>query len=397
MQGKEKTNNTNLITGTQLYLAMFSLYLFLSFIETTSFMQYLNYNSLNHLTYVLALVVVGKMYLMDGLEINDLVVRTLLLLVAFISWRLSHVNQVFLIMAFIVGAHGVSFKQIIKMFYHLEVILLACVVCFALLGVIKNYVYHPQGRSIRLSLGIIYPTDLSAHILYLLLSHCYLHWKRLNFFYYAGYFAISIMMLLITNGRLSFICEVLLIAACLLAKSAEHGNLAAKMIVVCYWATAPILSLSIFLLSYLYSPYSVALSTINKALSGRLAFGKQAMDKGITVFGQNIHENGLGGEKGMAIFLGHSHQSYFYIDSSYLRLFIMNGAVMGLIILFILIIIGIRATLQHDYAMMVAMFIVGVNCMAEQHLMDISFNPFMLALFALPINIKYLEDIHDNV
>lgn len=381
--------------GEQIYLVMFALYLLLSYLETTSFMQYFSYSTLNYLMYIVAAIVVGKMYLMDGLQLTQILIRTVLLGFAFISWRHSNANQVILMMIFILGATNVSFRNIMKWFYWLEVIVTISIIVFAISGIIQDYIYHPVGRPMRMSLGINYPTDLSAHVLFLLLSHCYLHFNQLNLKYYVSYLLIAILMLIITNGRLSFICECLMILSCFLAKLAERGLLAAKLLTVCYWAASPILAVIIALLSYLFQPKIHIFAVINKALSGRLALGHQALDKGITMFGQQIHENGLGGSKGMAIFLGHSHQQYFYIDSSYLRLFIIYGFVVGLIFMLMLMFIGLRATSNLDYPMMVAILVIGVSCCVEQHLLDVSFNPFLLSLVAIPDT--YLEDKHESI
>lgn len=382
-------------TGKQIYLVMFALYLLLSYLETTSFMQYFSYSTLNYLMYIVAAIVVGKMYLMDGLQLPQILIRTVLLGFAFISWRHSNANQVILMMIFILGATNVSFRNIMKWFYWLEVIVTISIIVFAISGIIQDYIYHPVGRPMRMSLGINYPTDLSAHVLFLLLSHCYLHFNQLNLKYYVSYLLIAILMLIITNGRLSFICECLMILSCFLAKLAERGLLAAKLLTVCYWAASPILAVIIALLSYLFQPNIHIFAVINKALSGRLALGHQALDKGITMFGQQIHENGLGGSKGMAIFLGHSHQQYFYIDSSYLRLFIIYGFVVGLTFMLMLMFIGLRATSNLDYPMMVAILVIGVSCCVEQHLLDVSFNPFLLSLVAIPDT--YLEDKHESI
>lgn len=379
---KKSVNVLDSLTGEQIYLVMFAIYLMISFLETTSFMQFFSFNALNHLTYLLAIVVLIKMFLMDGLSVVQLIARLMLLLVAFLSWRRSQSNQIILMMIFIVGATNVSFDKIIRWFYGIELILITAVILFSICGIIQNYVYHPVGRPVRFSLGISYPTDLSSHILFLMLAHCYLYYRRLNYRYYFAYFAVAIAFLLVTNGRLSFICEVLMILACILAKMSEKGFASAQIITVCYWITTPILALTAMLLSYLYNPHITLLYAINNGLSGRLALGNQALHKGLYFFGNKIHENGLGGSNGMAIFLGHVHQKYFFIDSSYLRLFLIYGIVVACIIITFMIIIGFRATVQKNYPLMIAILIVSITCFAEQHLLEISFNPFLLALMA---------------
>lgn len=379
----------------QIYLLMFSAYLVISFVETTSFMQFFSFNTLNHITYLLAIVVLIKMFLMDGLSNVQLIVRLTLLLIAFLSWQKSQSNQIILMMVFILGATDVPFNRIIHWFYNIELILIVSIIMFSIMGIIRNYVYRPIGRPVRFSLGISYPTDLSSHVLFILLAHCYIHYSRLNYKYYFGYFVVAVCLLVITNGRLSFLCELLMILSCWLAKLAEGGLISAQLITTCYWFATPILALTAILLSYIYSPNVHWLNSFNNMLSGRLSLGHQAIRKGFTLWGRHIHENGLGGSKGMQIFLGHVHQNYFYIDSSYLRLFVIYGIVIACVVISFMMIIGVRATVRINYPMMIAMLIVSFTCFAEQHLLEISFNPFLIALVAN--STAQLEDSDEQV
>lgn len=379
------------INAQQLYLLLFSAYLLASFIATTAFMQYFTYNSINHFIYVIAIGVLVKIFLMDGLSFWQLVIESFFLFLAFISWRSSHLNQIFLMTVFILGARNVSFKRIIKLYFYISCIALTCIITYALLGIIANYTFHQQGRSIRYALGIIYPTDLSAHVLFIMLAHCYLHFEKINIRYYLGYSLISVVMLVVTNGRLSFICECLMILSCLIAKAATRGYTLSRMVAVCYWMFTPICALTIWLMSYTFSPHSVLLSRINTALSGRLSLGHQALHNGVTFFGKYIKENGFGGATGVKLFKNYSIQKYFFIDSSYLRLFVLYGLLMTVVFIVIMTIIGINATWYRNYGLLIAVFVLSVNCMFEQHLLEIAYNPFLLSLISIVNESNHLE------
>ena len=103
---------------------------------------------------------------------------------------------------------------------------------------------------------------------------------------------------------------------------------------------------------------------------------------GTNLWGNHVIEHGWGGAKGLKMASVDSAR-YFYIDSSYVRLLVIYGLVVLVMIVAFMMYISIRATVEKDYALVVAMLVVTISCLVEQHLLDISFNPFLLATFAM--------------
>ena len=93
----------------------------------------------------------------------------------------------------------------------------------------------------------------------------------------------------------------------------------------------------------------------------------------------------------MKVFNQHD-AGYFYIDSSYMRLIMIYGLVVAVIMVGIFMAISIRETSAKRYVIPAILFIVSISCMVEQHLLELTYNPFLLALFAEVGTNKALEE-----
>jgi len=129
------------ITGEQVYLVAFSFMLFISFLMTTTFTDYFHTRPLQLISYAGVGLLVLKIYLFDHHDATKLIVITLLLGVAFLSWRKSQSYLILDMMALILGAKGVNFRKIIKWYYQIGLIMLIAVILYSLMGVITNLAY----------------------------------------------------------------------------------------------------------------------------------------------------------------------------------------------------------------------------------------------------------------
>ena len=74
--------------------------------------------------------------------------------------------------------------------------------------------------------------------------------------------------------------------------------------------------------------------------------------------------------------------NYFFLDCSYIKIALEYGILLLGIVLIIYCMIGFRARLEQDWVLLWILAIVAVQCMIEHHMLDISYNPFLWALFA---------------
>ena len=83
---------------------------------------------------------------------------------------------------------------------------------------------------------------------------------------------------------------------------------------------------------------------------------------------------------------GNSHvpvPDYFFLDSSYVLLLIRYGLLAFAATLLIFVLIARRAQRQRDYTLLIILALITLQSMIEHHLIEIAYNPFILALLAL--------------
>ena len=115
---------------------------------------------------------------------------------------------------------------------------------------------------------------------------------------------------------------------------------------------------------------------LDSILSQRLSFSQKGMEVyGFSIFGQYIPMQGNGGSTETPL-------NYFFLDSSYISILLQYGLIMFVMILILWGIIGLRARKEKDWVLLWILAIIAFQSIMEQHLLDISYNPFLWILFA---------------
>jgi len=370
------------INGEQLYLITFSIYLFFAFLRNSTFNPFIGSRIFNLVSYLVFAILVFKIFFFDNYNLKCLVIILICLLISLVSWRMSSSNLIIVMTAFILAARNVSFREIIKWYFIINLIFLLMVILFALFGVIQNLVYTVKGRQDRYSLGISYPTDLASHVLYLILANAYINFNKLNWHYYFSYFLIAMILKIITDARLSIICILLTIPVLYIAQKAQLGNKVARIFTSFFWIITPISAAITFFSTYFFDNRNKIFYFIDHLLSGRLSYGKTALNLyPIKMFGQKIIEQGFGGNFGKMLSNSGSY-GYFYIDSSYMRLILIYGFLVFIVFISMMIFISIRETLKGNYILPAILLIITISCIVEQHLLELTYNPFLLVLLS---------------
>ena len=126
-------------------------------------------------------------------------------------------------------------------------------------------------------------------------------------------------------------------------------------------------------MSYFFQPSLTFFRLFDKLLSGRLKLGNKALeDYGLTLFGQTMPMNGNGGS------LVHLGGNYFFVDSSYLLVYLRYGIIFLLLIF--LIHFWCCKKYKEDMYYLVILTIVVINCVVAHHMIELAYNPFYLAL-----------------
>lgn len=306
----------------------------------------------------------------------------LLLIILFAAGKNSFDYNFYYYAFLIFAAKNIEFRKILK--YYIIVLASGIIVTtiFALIHVIPAIVITRSNSSaLRLALGSVYPSDLAARIFHLMVGYAVLKKFKLTLPEYLSVIAITITTYIVTDTKLDLILMILLII-CLSFY---------KYIVILMSMIKPyIFNLLILgfiainiLLAYFYNPKISILNKLNSALTGRLDLANRGFnDYNVTLYGQYVYQNGWGGIHKKII-------DYFYIDSSLVRVLLMQGLIVY-IILICLMLRDMKIFVKNkQFSLAIALFFIIASSAIDQHLIEITFNFVFLASFA---NIDYFKD-----
>ena len=171
-----------------------------------------------------------------------------------------------------------------------------------------------------------------------------------------------------------------------------HGGLSMLLAVIPTLCAGGVLAAS-----WLYSEENPLLSIVNRLLNNRLYFGKKGLDVyGLSILGRYIPMKGNGGTTKEVI-------HYFFLDSSYMYILLQYGAVVFGIVLLIFCIMNFRARARRDWAFLIIVAVIAIQCIVEHHMMAVQYDPFLFALLVVwkgteknktgetPVNFKRLS------
>ena len=382
------------IDGQIIYEVAFAFEFVVAFLITSTYTDYFSNHLLHTLMFVGLTLVLLKIFLFDDLDLKWLAIDAIVLILLLITWRTSKEFSLFSMGIFVLGARKVDFKRIIKIYFYVGMLLLAFVVISAMGGLIRKLVYRRDMTNIvRQSFGIAYPTDFAAHVLYLILAYAYLKFGKIKWYDYAVFLATAVFLVKFSDARLSAYAIILSIPVLWIGQRAQTDHLLSRFIASFYW-TVPILSAYLVIIaSYFFTPSNKILTKVNNASSGRLFLGHKAISEyGFSMFGKQIIEHGWGGANGLKM-SQNAPANYFFVDSSFLRMTILYGIIMAIIILLAMTKISWESFQKRSFALASIIVIVSVSAMVEQRLLDLAYDPFLIALLANVYTQHKAEDI----
>lgn len=373
------------ITGEQIYLFAFCFYFILAFLQTTTYIAYISENASQKLSLIAVVLLLIKFFIYDKNSLKSFIINILALGFLVVVWRTSHDVKFFSLGMFVLGARNVNFKKVIYLYLSIGTIFLIFTIGSSLSGLIKNLIYYrgTDTRIVRLSLGILYPTDFAAHVLFLFLAYLYLRFDKISVLDYLALIITAIIVTIVCNARLNVYALLLIIPVFFIGKRAKNGKVISSFIASFYWTIPTIAAYLIIALTFFYDQSNKLMLKFNHLLSDRLKYGSEAFRRyGTSLLGQHVQEHGWGGLGGQNMADHSMMNRYFFIDSSFLRLFIIYGIIVTVVVLIIMTVIVRRSVQNNSYALASVMVIVTVSAIVEQHLLDLSYDPFLIALLA---------------
>lgn len=376
-------SSTGRITAAGLYLAAFGFFFGYAFFATSMYNDALPVRFELVVMAVVLPLLLTKIVVFDHYSMGQwIVIFTGLVLVA---WTARTSGRYILIAVYllIIGARRISFAAIAKTALLVGLATFILIFVSAWLDLIPNLRYLRQG-TYRNSFGIQYPTDFAAHVLYLLLTyaavkHGHFKWYDWLLSLFAAWFVWTYC-----DARLDTVLIVILLVLLSVYWLIEKGFKPALLV---SWLSVGAMAIGTALsigLSYFYSPKIKWLEDLNHLLSTRLQLGRKAFDRyDPQWFGQVVRTNGWGGSQGFKHFTGKLiTKEYFFIDSSYLTVLLTFGLIVSVALLVGYTWFAWREVRRQEYLLPLLIAVTAISCIVDQHLLDVSYNIFVLALLA---------------
>lgn len=281
-------------------------------------------------------------------------------------------NSIFDFALLLTGAKNVSWKKIAYVYLCVAVVIQGIAYYAATTGIIADITYQTD-RGVRHSLGINYPTDMAAHMLFIMLVYAAFRESKLTFTEITLMGIVSYWVYGKTIARNDFICSMIM---CVMLYTVKILSLCkvkiSKYKIVKAGSVFMLLSVVVCILTVtFYDPSNAVYQKLDAAFSNRISLSYQGLAQyGITAFGSFVEEN--------QATLGY----YFFLDNSFIRIAIKCGWLFLSVITYIYYLCFNKAVDYKKDCMIVALVVMLVFGISEHHLIDIAFCPIWFMLFA---------------
>ena len=390
MQLRKKVEESTILSrlklnnGSNIFLVCFAVFFLYGFLRTTVIpLPVILITMMKYSAPAFGLIIWFKILVFDVNTKRDLVNVVLLqmlgMVVAIYATNIGELDNLTVYWLMIIGARNVDFRRIARLALLISVPVLVAVTLLSVTGVITDLVYFPD-ISPRHSFGIIYPTDYAAHWFFAASLWFWLKNGRLKWYEISVFIALTAFLFVFCKPRLDCICMLLLTAAGLLLnyKWTEKSVLRLRWTFV---AVFLFFAAAAFILSIIYSPglplreyLNARFHTIHSRF--RIAY-EMLCNYPFSFFGASFCEIGNGGST-----VEPSKSQYSFIDISYIKVYIRAGVIIFAGLMFLLTRFMYKRAKAKDAATLVVMSIIAMNCFVAHHLLDFSYNVFLLMLFA---------------
>ena len=365
--------------GERLFLLAFFVYVIVASLQTTTFR--INESAVIVIKLAVTGCVLFKIIAFDSYSAKELYLAAWLLGDAVAVRVFSSYEEVFYFVVLLLGAKNIAFDKILKVYLLVSAAVLLSAFIASRLDIIEDLVYVRAFLVERNSFGTVYPTDFAAHIFFFLSAGYYVIRKKLQTYHILLGAIICAIVYYYCKTRLDCITIVILLFGLWIIQGKDNGFTTIgyrKKFFGFLQKKAPWFGIAgftaMYLLSWFYVPNVPIFRFIDELLSGRLRLGNQGLQEyGFSFFGQHVAMSGNGGSVVAPV-------NYFFIDSSYLLVYLCYGAVFLAIILFIHF--SCCKKYADDRYYLLILSVIVINCMIAHHMIDLAYNPFYLALLA---------------
>lgn len=370
---------SNNITSDGIFFIAFLLFFVSNFLQTSMYTAVLSLHFLNYCSYLSMAMLLFGIVIFQNYNINEVLISLTLVIVTLVVWKVSLSPIPFYFSMFAIAGKNIPTKKIVSWYFLFGLITLIFIMVSAIFGLIDNLSYV-RGGFVRRSFGIVYPTDFSAHVFYLILAYCYLYFDRLKIKHYLVISLIAIAVYYFCNARLDTICILLIIPTMVITKKClklSHLN-----IMDFSWMLTALLAVLTYIGTFLYEYSYNILFKLNMVLSHRISLSSEGLTRfGVHAFGSHVVEHGWGGSSGIKAFNANNQSfHYFILDSSFVRSLVIYGFIFTVLLIVLITINAYYLVKINDYVLLGIFLLIAVSSVVDQHMLELAYNPFFLGI-----------------
>lgn len=233
------------------------------------------------------------------------------------------------------------------------------------------------GAMIRYYFGFTYTTILPNLFFFLVLGWYFVKKHRIGWISTAVVLGINYVLYRYTDTKAVYLELILLLAMLWAARLIDEKKRWISRVIRFFtvW-TMPVLTILIFFLACGYSEQKPLFVLLNNRLSDRLRLSHMAIEQyGFHLWGTETHW--ATGRFGIERFT-----DYFYVDSSYLNIFLTYGFVMLLFLVIGFMLIGRQMADARQYSACAVLIILALHSFTDPQLFEIRYNPMLPMLGA---------------
>lgn len=377
-------NNINDIWFTIFY----SLALFGSYLLTTPF-SYSHGNLLKLFVFLSSLMSIIRIPLFNKIKSYKLIFSLMILLISILSFLRTGNFIVISFSLLLIGSTNIDFHLIAKVYFFTALVTLIIVFLCAKIGIIANFDSIGKNGQIVHAYGSIYYTNFAAHVFYIVLAYSLLKKFEFNYLDYVITFLISFWLVFKYTARLDGYLVFILLLTIIFKKKLFiflKNKLVKKVMVI-----IPIFLIFLELLLCVTYKYNGIYYELDKIFSNRLSQSYIGFNNySIKLFGQQIQMQGYGGVSAAQ----HAFVKYFYLDSSFVQLLLIEGLVFFVLILVLLFYNNYKFLNKNAYILCISLLLVTISSLVDENLIFVAYNFVLLATFA---NVdKFSVEKHEN-
>ena len=219
----------------------------------------------------------------------------------------------------------------------------------------------------NLALGTSNSTDCMADWFFVISAYLVFRRNKVKWFEYPILYLWTTYIFYLTKGRTAAICLYAVLTYSLIINIKTITKTSSKS------TTKPYRALAFFDFSYVYAfifsfiagiffseLFADKLTGSLNTIQSRLILTHKALiSRPFSLFGSHVNEAGFGGN--------HDIGEYFFIDNSYVRIYVMLGAVMAFLLFYAITGLAIEARKGQMWILYGILVIISVDCIMEHH------------------------------